>query len=224
MGSGHSWSDGTRRVSRPFGDSRELPFPNRGRRFSTTGPTDKAWTTSSHLTTIIHAIESLNPRSSRLSDNTQRQAQTLPDTPPPYRRRPVAAAVSPPPYRRCSVATVLSPLFCRRCPVAAVLSSLSCSRCSGAAVISPLSSRLTELILECDLCEASHLLEACPYSHIVLGARLANGPIIPESGQRKCGLCWGSGHQKRTCPCRRELQEIFQMEKHHDDKEEPELA
>jgi hypothetical protein len=82
----------------------------------------------------------------------------------------------------------------------------------------------TELILECDLCEASHLLEACRYYHIVMGARLANGPIFPIPGQRKCALCWGYGHQKRTCPCRRELQALLQMHQHQDEEEEPELA
>jgi hypothetical protein len=62
-----------------------------------------------------------------------------------------------------------------------------------------------EIIISCDLCDGADELSRCPDIDIVLDARVQNGPLIPETGQRKCGLCWGYGHQKRTCPCRWEL-------------------
>jgi hypothetical protein len=65
-----------------------------------------------------------------------------------------------------------------------------------------------ELIMTCDLCGKGHQLENCPYSHLVLAARLANGQMVSRVGQRKCPLCWGYGQQRRTCPCLRELDEL----------------
>jgi hypothetical protein len=56
-----------------------------------------------------------------------------------------------------------------------------------------------EMIISCDLCDGAYELNRCLDIDIVLGARVQNGPLIPETGQRKCGLCWGYGHQKRTC-------------------------
>jgi hypothetical protein len=72
----------------------------------------------------------------------------------------------------------------------------------------------TDLILACDFCEPLRLLDACPSYHIIAGVRLTNGPLIPLSRQRKCDLCCPYGHQKGTCPSRRELQALVEMEKH----------
>jgi hypothetical protein len=76
----------------------------------------------------------------------------------------------------------------------------------------------TELIVTCDLCEDVHELEKCPFYHLVLAARLANGPIVPRAGQRKCPVCWGYGHQRRTCPCRREAQVLTEQARPNDDE------
>jgi hypothetical protein len=80
-----------------------------------------------------------------------------------------------------------------------------------------------ELIFACDLCAASHLLEACPHCYIIAGHRLANGLIIPQPGQRKCGVHWASEHQKRTCHCRRELEALAQTKK-DEEEEDSELS
>jgi hypothetical protein len=45
------------------------------------------------------------------------------------------------------------------------------------------------MIISCDLCDGAHELIRCLDIDIVLGARVQNGPLIPEKGQRKRDLC-----------------------------------
>jgi hypothetical protein len=76
----------------------------------------------------------------------------------------------------------------------------------------------TSLIIICDLCHAAHELAACPYYYLLARTRAGNISVVPETGQRKCPLCWGYGHQKRTCPCRRQVEQLTQ-EQHQEEEE-----
>jgi hypothetical protein len=42
------------------------------------------------------------------------------------------------------------------------------------------------MIVSCELFDGSHDLSSFPDPDIVLGARIANGDVIPGSGERKC--------------------------------------
>jgi hypothetical protein len=77
---------------------------------------------------------------------------------------------------------------------------------SNATVGAATANKPVGMIISCELRDGSHDLSSCPDQDIVLGARIANADVIPGCGQRKGPLCFGDGHQRRTCPCRRQLQ------------------
>jgi hypothetical protein len=76
-----------------------------------------------------------------------------------------------------------------------------------------------DLIMACDFSEESHAFEMSPDCQIVAGARLENSSIIPQTGQRKCGLWRGYGLQQPIFPCLPRPKAFAQGRKMEDDED-----